>query len=417
MNRLRIVLAIILAYMMFAVLMNSVGTVILQSIQSFGVSKSQAATLEGFKDIPVALVSFALASLLPRLGYRRAMMIGLGLVALGCTLMPLLNAFWATRVLFAIIGGSFGLVKVAVYSSIGLLTADRRQHAALTNTIEGFFMFGVLGGYWLFGAFIDPADPGSPAWLDVYWVLAALCAALIALLAGSRLDESAAHGPLQRVSEGFADMLRLALRPVVLVFVLSALLYVLIEQSLGTWLPTFNREVLKLPAAMSVQMASLFAGSLAIGRLAAGVLLRRLPWYGVLNLCVAAMGLLVVLTLPLTRGIRDGPIAGWADAPLAAYVFPLIGLFMAPIYPAINSVMLSALPKPQHAAMTGLLVVASALGGTTGSMITGLVFDALGGQTAFYLSLLPMSAIAVTLFLFRRETEKLVHEHVARAGT
>lgn len=407
MNRLRIVLVIILAYMMFAVLMNSVGTVILQAIQSFGISKSQAATLEGFKDIPVALVSFALASLLPRLGYRRAMMIGLGLVALGCLLMPLLNAFWMTRALFAIIGGSFGLVKVAVYSSIGLLTGDKREHAALTNTIEGFFMFGVLGGYWLFGAFIDRADPGNPVWLDVYWVLAAMCAALIALLAGSRLDESAAHGPPQRVSEGFADMLRLALRPMVLLFVLSALLYVLIEQSLGTWLPTFNREILKLPGAMSVQMASIFAGSLAVGRLGAGLLLRRMPWYWLLNLCVAAMATLVVLTLPLTHGIQDGQVGGWTDAPLAAFVFPLIGLFMAPIYPAINSVMLSALPKPQHAPMTGLLVVASALGGTTGSMITGLVFDALGGQTAFYLSLLPMAAIGVTLFLFRRETEKL----------
>lgn len=407
MNRLRIVLAIILAFMMFAVLMGSVGTVILQSIQSFGVSKAQAATLEGFKDIPVMLVSFFLASLLPRLGYRRAMMIGLGLVAVGCLAMPLLDSFWMTRMLFAITGGAFGLVKVAVYSSIGLLTADRREHAALTNIIEGCYMLGMLGGYWLFGAFIDPAEPGNLAWMQVYWVLAAMCLALVVLLAGSRLDESAAHGPPQSVSESFADMLRLALRPVVLVFVLSALLYVLIEQSLGTWLPTFNREILRLPAAMSVQMASIFAASLGVGRLAAGVLLRRLPWYGVLNLCVVAMGLLVVLTLPLTHGIQDGPVAGWADAPLAAWVFPLIGLFMAPIYPAINSVMLSALPKPQHAAMTGLLVIASALGGTSGSMVTGLVFDALGGQTAFYLSLLPMSAILLTLFLFRRETEKL----------
>src|SRR3546814_12775252 len=75
---------------------------------------------------------------------------------------------------------------------------------------------------------------------------------------------------------------------------------------------------------------------------------------------------------------------------------------MAPIYPAIVSVVLSALPRPQHAAMTGLIVVASALGGTTGSMITGLVFGSFGGQTAFYLSLLPMAAIAVTLWSFQR---------------
>lgn len=45
---------------------------------------------------------------------------------------------------------------------------------------------------------------------------------------------------------------------------------------------------------------------------------------------------------------------------------PLIGLFMAPIYPAINSVMLSSLPLHPHSTMTGLLVIFSALGSTSG---------------------------------------------------
>lgn len=407
MPHLRIILALILAYMMFAVLMNSVGTVILQSILSFGVSKTQAGTLEGFKDIPVALASFFLASLMPRFGYRRGMMFGLALVAVACVAMAVANSFWMTRLLFVAVGASFGLVKIAVYSSIGLITHDRQAHASLTNTIEGLFMVGVLAGYWLFGAFIDDSDPTSRAWLDVYWVLAGLCLAAIALLASSRLDETEARVPGERIGAGFARMLRLALRPMVLVFVISAWLYVLIEQSIGTWLPTFNNEVLKLPNAMSVQMASIFAGALALGRLSAGMLLRRMPWHVLLNVCVVAMGLLVLLTLPMAAGIADGQTIGWSNAPLAAWLFPLIGLFMAPIYPAINSVMLSALPRHEHAPMTGLIVIASALGGTTGSMITGVLFGRLGGETAFYLSLIPMAAILVALRLFRRESERL----------
>lgn len=414
MHRIRIVFAIVLAYMVFAVLMNSVGTVILQSILSFGVSKAQASTLEGFKDIPVALASFFLASLMPRLGYRRAMMLGLGLVALACVAMATLGSFWTARALFVVIGASFGMVKVAVYSSIGLLTRDRQSHAALTNFIEGLFMIGVLGGYWLFGAFIDDGDPASLRWLEVYWVLAGMCVTVILLLAGCRLDESGTRIPGERIAEGFSRMFGLVLKPMVLVFVLSALLYVLIEQSIGTWLPTFNKEVLKLPNAMSVQIASIFAASLAIGRLSAGLLLRLLPWHVLLNLCVLAMGSLVLLTLPLAAGTQEGQVSGWSTAPLAAWLFPLIGLFMAPIYPAINSVMLSALPRPQHAAMTGLIVIASALGGTTGSMITGLVFGRLGGQTAFYLSLLPMTAILFTLHLFRRESERMAAAEATR---
>src|SRR5262249_48779508 len=152
-----------------------------------------ASVLEACKDLPIAVVSFLTAAYLPRFGYRRAMICGLGLVGAACLAMPVAGAFWMAKLLFVAIGVSFALVKVGVYSSIALLTADRRAHASLTTPIEGLFMVGVLGGYWLFGAFIDHDDPANPAWLDVYYVIAAVCAATIALLAASPLDESAAR--------------------------------------------------------------------------------------------------------------------------------------------------------------------------------------------------------------------------------
>ncbi|WP_246048104.1 hypothetical protein [Hankyongella ginsenosidimutans] len=92
MAKARIVLALILSYMLFAMLLNSVGTVILQSIETFYISKSHASILEAFKDLTIAGVSFLVASFLPRLGFRRAIMLGLGLVALACVAMPLAPA-------------------------------------------------------------------------------------------------------------------------------------------------------------------------------------------------------------------------------------------------------------------------------------------------------------------------------------
>lgn len=403
MNRGRMILAMILTYMVFGILLNSVGTVILQSIQGFGIDKGQASILEAFKDLPIAIVSFLTAALMPRLGYRRAMMVGLALVGAACALMPLLASFWMTKLLFAATGMAFALVKVSVYSSIGLLTESKQQHASLTSTIEGWFMVGVLAGYWIFAWFIDPQSPGDPVWLRVYWLLAAVCAAIVLLLAGSHLDERAARDG-HAAGDSFLDMFRLVAQPLVAVFLASAFLYVLIEQSVGTWLPTFNREILHLPTTMSVQAASIFAVSLALGRLGAGLALRRVPWHWLLMTCVAAMAALVVLALPLAGDARPNPAMTWAHAPLAAYVFPLIGLFMAPIYPAINSVVLSSLPKSRHAAMTGLIVVFSALGGTTGSFITGQLFARIGGGTAFYLSLLPMALLLLAIALLKRQS-------------
>ena len=114
----------------------------------------------------------------------------------------------------------------------------------------------------------------------------------------------------------------------------------------------------------------------------------------------------MLLILPLTHDVDGSKISSVFDVPFAAYMLPLIGFFMAPIYPLLNSVMLSSLAKHQHAAMTGLIVVFSALGGTTGSIITGFVFDKFSGQHAFYLTLVPIALLLVSVAIFKKLTLK-----------
>ena len=405
MQRGRIILAMILTYMIFAVLLNSVGTLILQSMQAYAVDKQATSVLDGYKDITIAVVSFLVASLLPRIGYRRGMMLGLAIIAVACAAMPLVDSFWMIKLQLAATGAAFALVKVAVYSSIGLLTHDSKSHASLTSTIEGWFMVGVLAGPWIFGEFIKmQTQPDDPVWLSVYWLLAVLAVLTIVLLATTQLDERAAHTADASERTPVFDMFRLLALPVVGVFLVCAFLSVLIEQGINTWLPTFNKEILHLPTVTSVQLASLFAASTAVGRLGAGVILRYLPWHWLLMLCIIAMAVLVVLVLPMAAGVTAPTQTGWWNAPLVAFIFPLIGLFMAPIYPTINSAILSALPKTKHAAMTGLIVVFSALGGTTGSFLTGHAFAKFGGQTAFYLSLIPMGLMLMAIYLLHRKS-------------
>ncbi|MBC7831446.1 MAG: MFS transporter [Hyphomicrobium sp.] len=404
MRDIRIKVAIALSYLIFAVLLNSVGTVILQSTEYFRVSKLAASTLEAAKDLPIALVSFLVAVWLPRFGLRRGIIAGLSVVGLACAAMPVADAFWATRLLFVAIGISFAVVKVSTYASVGLLTATPRDHASLLNVIEGVFMLGVLGGSWLFSAFIDAGDPASPRWLQVYWWLAGGCALAVVLLATARLDERAAHGETAptSVSAALAAMWHLGREPLTMVFVPAVFLYVMIEQGIGTWLPTFNREFLGLSAPLSVQTASIFAGGLALGRLGAGALVRRTGWFALLVTCLIGMAALILVALPLARLGAGGAVTRWSDAPLAALVLPLIGVLMAPIYPAINSAVLSAIAPPRQSTMVGLIVVFSALGGTTGSLIIGRVFAVVGAAQAFYLLLVPIALLLATVVALRR---------------
>ncbi|WP_350605576.1 MFS transporter [Pseudoalteromonas sp. MER144-MNA-CIBAN-0113] len=405
MSKIKITLAIAASYFIFAILLNSVGTVILQAINTLGVSKTEASVLEGFKDLSIAIMSFVVASFIPRLGYKLAMLLALIVVAIACLSTAVISDFYMFKVLFAAVGCGFAVVKVSVYSIIGQVTGDANSHSSLLNTIEGIFMVGVLSGYWVFTAFIGPVD--SNAWLNVYYVLAALTLLVIISVVIAPI-KPAIKG--QKSTSGWNDfiaMLKLTYQPLVLIFIISAFLYVLIEQGVGTWLPTFNNQVLQLPVAISIQLASIFAAALAFGRLVAGQVLKHTHWFVVLSCCLVAMAALIIITLPLTENLPKSEVNSLFDAPLAAFVLPLIGFFMAPIYPVLNSVMLSALQKHQHAAMTGLIVVFSALGGTTGSVITGYVFEHFSGQHAFYLSLVPISLIFISVIIFKKRTHAI----------
>lgn len=403
MKHLGIKLSLYLNYFVFAILLNSVGIVILKSINNYNVAESAASVLEAFKDLPIAIVSFAVASFLPRIGYKKAMLIGLAMVTFGCILMYFGNSFDTAKLLFAIVGAAFALIKVSVYSVIGLVTDDTKGHNSLMSSIEGVFMIGIALAYFLFPAFNTEGEPD--AWLNVYWLLAALSAISFTILVFTKFETTKEITGTD-AGEDFVAMFTLLLKMLTIVFVISAFLFVMIEQGIMSWLPTFNNKVLGLSENIGIMMASILALSLAAGRLLAGVLTQKISWIYVLTGCTIIAMLSVVFILPKTVGVNVGEVTKFSDIPLIGFAFPLVGLFIAPIYPLLNSVVLSALPKRLHSQMTGLIVIFSALGGTFGSRIIGHLFETQGPENAFYFTLIPMTLLLIFYFILKRLTEK-----------
>ena len=402
-NKTRLKLSLYINYFVFAILLNSVGIVILKSQQEYGVDEVQASTLELFKDLSIAFVSFIIASFLPRIGYKKSMLIGLGIVTVGCILMYFGNSFNTARILFALVGISFALIKVSVFSMIGLVTKSEKEHGALMSSIEGVFMFGVALAYFLFPAFNNDADKGS--WLNVYWLLAAMSMVSFLFLYFTKV-ETEGEIPGRNLADDAKQMFALVTTSLVAVFVLSAFLFVMVEQGIMTWLPTFNKEVLKLSTNVSIMLASIMAITSGLARMAAGSIIKKFSWHYVLLTCILSAMALVIFVLPKTVGLSTQPIENFSDIPLIAYAFPLVGLFIAPIYPLLNSTVLSALPQKLHSAMTGLIVIFSALGGTIGSRIVGYLFREYGPEKGFYFSLIPMVILILCLLMLKKLTEK-----------
>lgn len=396
--------SLFLNYFVFAILLNSVGILIQKSINVYQVDEVSASSLEAFKDLSIAFVSFLVGSFLPRLGYKRGMLIALALVFAGCIQMYLGNSFTSVRVLFACVGISFAVVKVSVYSLIGLLVENDKEHKGLLSSIESFFMIGIAVAFVSFPLFYSDTDPN--AWLNVYLVVATLIAISFVFLLTSDFSTLKYDIPGTNLSDDFKQMISLLKRPLVLVFAIAAFMYVMTEQGIMSWLPTFNEKVLHLPERTSVFMAVILMLSIAGGRYVSSILVKKVYWLTILIVCLVGAALMVLLVLPQTEGLAVKEINSLADVPIIAYVFPLIGFFLAPIYPLVNSIVLSATEKVFHSPMASLLVFFSAIGGTLGSRIVGYLFKSIGGSKAFYFALIPLIILIVCLVILNNIQKK-----------
>lgn len=405
MKNLGIKISIYLNYFVFAILLNSVGIVIAKSINVYGVSESQASLLEAFKDLPIAIVSFFIASFLPRFGYKKAMLTALAIVFFGCLVMVFGNSFVYTKVLFLSIGVSFALIKLSVYSLIGLVTESKEEHSSLMSSIEGFFMVGIALAYILFPFFYSD-DPNS--WLNVYYVLCFLILISFLFLFFSKVEYTV-EATGNSLKEDLQASAKLMIVPLVLVFIISAFLFVMIEQGIMTWLPRFNEKIFFFSEKLSVQMAIIFALSLALGRFVAGYLTKRISWVLLVIICIVISGAILLFVLPqLKESVDLVEITSISDVPTLGFILPLIGLFIAPIYPLLNSTVLSSLPKRLHSSMSGLIIIFSALGGTIGSRVVGELFESVGGANAFYFLLIPMILLIIFVLLIDKMSKRKI---------
>ncbi|SEC19343.1 Fucose permease [Tenacibaculum sp. MAR_2009_124] len=396
-------ISLFLIYFVFAALLNSVGILVERSQEVYGVLKTDAALLEPFKDLSIAFVSFIIGSFLPRLGYKKGMLISLVLVFVGCLGMYMGNSFWAVKILFAITGMTFAIVKVAVYALIGYITESKKDHSQLMSYIETTFMVGIIFMYLVFPLFYEHPDPSN--WLKGYLLMAGLIAISFFIILFSKFDIEVDRKDTT-MKEDFRNMFQLFSKPIIWIFAIFAFFYVMTEQGIMTWLPTFNKETLHISSALATQVAVILMASFAIGRFITGILVKKVKWFYIAITGLVLAGILVIIVLPMANNVPNQEVNSIGDLPLVSFLFPMIGLFLAPLYPLLSSTVLSNTDKSQHSALAGILTFFSAIGGTLGSIIIGNLFDLLGGDRVFYLSLIPMSAILVAIIFLNKKVKQ-----------
>lgn len=340
------------------------------------------------------LVSLPGAALVRRLGYLRAAVVGLGLMATGCLLFVPASAqgrFGAFLAALFVLAAGITIVQVVANPLISMLGPPATAHSRLTfaqafNSL-GTTIFPYLGSLVILGS-VEGVGARTGATLDAYRAhesqvvaltylgLAALIAvvALVVWRQRHRLVEAGA------VDEPILRAFGLLARPRFAFGAVCIFLYVGAEVALGSIIVSFltQADVWGGGARAAGEHVPWYWGGAMVGRFLGAYLLRvYAPGRVLAAAAAAAMALLV------TCAAARGSAAGWA---LLA-----IGLCNSIMFPTIFSLACEGLGRRTHEG-SGVLCIAI-VGGAVIPLLLGATADAVGLRIALGVPALCYAAI------------------------
>ncbi|WP_228372200.1 MFS transporter [Chryseobacterium gregarium] len=380
-NTARISLPLKLTFLIFSMVLNCMGIVILQ-LSEAKITYEKLGFLESFKDLPIAFISLFAVNFISRFGTKKSLILALSIVGICSLILPFVEVFWFYKVWFAIIGTCFAIGKICVYGMIRHNISDEKSLAKTMNSVEASFMIGIfvvnIGFGWLISSRF------SEFWKFGFLSISLLSAITIFLFSRLSVSESAGTENKSMLKE----VLKL-INPLIVIFLAIIFSIVLIEQSFNSWLPSFYKNHLKVNSFFSLQATSLMAVFSYIGRIITANIIQRFSLSKYYIVCVS----LIMLLLAIISSIQ---FFGADDAGILLFLFPVIGLFLSPLYPVISSKMITQVDKSRMNLFTSLIVIFSSLGSAVSSIIMSVLF---GNQMLSYYSLYIFSAVSVLFII------------------
>jgi MFS family permease len=384
------------AFTVSAGLMHSYAVYLIAFIEEFGWGRGETSIAYSVSQLVAGGSSPAVGMLVDRLGPRRLLLVGSGLLVIGLAASAAVTALWQIVVLYGIVM-TFGANCLGLVVFVPILSRHfvKRRGMAI-SIVQSANGFGRAASAPLVQYLI-----GAVGWRSTYLLQAAFMAALVLPLAALFRRTTRAAG------EDATDSARVALTPRLRGWTLAEamatphfwlLFAVYLFTGLGSFLVSLHQLAFavdqgfdRLYAAEVLGMGAFLAvfGTIVTGTLSdyIGRELSALLAYG-----VSIFG--VVCALFIT-----GPQQGWLLW-LHACCF---GLTWGARGPAITAKTADLFPGPQLGTILGVITIGSGLGAALGSWAAGFIFDLSGSyRLAFVLSILAYLGGCVAFWALRR---------------
>ena len=130
-----------------------------------------------------------------------------------------------------------------------------------------------------------------------------------------------------------------------------------------------------------------------LGRMITSKIITRFSWFRYVIFCLLALILLILISQYLVSNINENL---W----MLLFLFPILGLFMSPLYPLFNSKFLINIDKDKVNILVSFIVIFSSLGSSFGSIGMSYVFGLGLDQYFILFALIPIVLILVTTLIF-----------------
>lgn len=357
-KQIKITLPLMLSFLIFSMLLNSMGVIILQLSEK--VSYKGLGVLESFKDIPMAIMSLFCVKLIAKTGNKNALLFSLIFILASCIALPLVDAFWFFKIWLSIVGVSFALAKISVFSIIKNNFKDAQLSSAISS-VDASFMFGIFFVNIGFGTLLTSSY--AEYWKFGFWVIAFLSIITLLMLKTTHIDDEPNSDQRKKTGDW-----KFFLTPKLLYFFVIVFFMVFIEQSFNSWLPSFFRNNLKINSYFALQASAFLALFSFFGRLATSRLILRFHWFNLIMICLAIVILILgICQVLISYFYNDHKL-------LLIFIMPMIGLFLAPLFPLYNSEILNKVPKEKTHLLVSIVVIFSSLGSSVGSLYMAIIF-------------------------------------------
>ena len=357
----------------------------------FDLSYTQTTLIESVWFIAYFFASIPSAKLIERVGYQRAMVFGLGLMAAGALMMvpaARLPSYGVTLVALFVIASGITLLQVAANPYVAVVgpaeTASSRLNLVQAFNSAGATLAPLFGGYLILGrstsgtaaagsnAVLTPAERLADAQSVVlpYLIVAGVLVVLAIVIA--RFPLPAMGSATQRSAKADRKGLSLWSHRNLVFGIPAIFIYLIAEIGVANLFINFvsQPQIGNLTHEQASHYLFILWGGMMVGRLVGSMVMRTIPAERVLAL--ASIGAFVVM---IVATVTTGHVAMWA--------LISVGLFHSIMFPTIFTLGIRGL-GPLTEEGSGLLIMAIAGGALV--IVQGWLADRYGLQASFLLT-------------------------------